>query len=115
MLTKSEILDFISGIADSEIVHIIEQLETYGIVSDYNLSISRVVFDQAGKELIEHLKTEGFSGDLFIIGRYIDYVGNVYAIYDTSRFEMNEAREWLLTNSLAAQEANIAEHSNILA
>jgi hypothetical protein len=107
MISKSEIVNLIRNSDPSEIKYIIEQLEKNGILSDCNLSYTRIVFDQAGTELLEYIKLQGFSGALSFIGSYIKYVGNVYAIYDANRFDLEMARDWLFQESLATQQMNI--------
>lgn len=107
MISKSEIVNLIRNSDPSEIQYIVEQLEKNGILSDCNLSYTRIVFDQAGRELLEYITLHGFSGALSFTCIYIEYVGNVYAIYDANRFDLECARHWLFQEYLATQQMNI--------
>lgn len=99
----SELRELIKNSDDFAIQYVIEQLEDVGIVSDSDLSLSNVVFHQVSSELLQHIKIKGFSGELNFTCLYLEYVGNVYAIFDSNRYDLYQARDWLINTHLALQ------------
>jgi hypothetical protein len=73
----------------------IEQLQSDGITSDEELPFLRTTYNRMSDEVCEKLHSFGLLFMPKVIGTHIDWVGNVYAIFDPEQFTHSDAIEWL--------------------
>ena len=90
-----EVLDTIKKISSADVSEAMASFNRYGIVSDNAMDYTRVVYEHGNSQLCRKLKEVGFSGEVKVVGKYIDYEGNAYAIYDPAIYTAREALSWL--------------------
>lgn len=73
----------------------IEQLRRDGITADSELPFLRPTYNRVSCELCKKLQSFGLLFLPIVIGTYLEWEGNVYAIYNPEQFNYEEAVEWL--------------------
>ena len=90
-----EILKIVEQIKFEDVFEAMKIFNTNGIASDEQMPYTRVVYENAEKELCQKLTTLGFSCEPKIAGKYIRNQGNRYAVYNPDIYNVIEALEWL--------------------
>lgn len=90
-----EVLETIKNISSSDVSEAMASFNRYGIVSDNAMDYTRVVYEHGESQLCRKLKEVGFSGEVEVVGKYIDHEGNAYAVYDPTIYTADEALSWL--------------------
>lgn len=90
-----EVLETIRNISSADVAEAMASFNRYGIVSDTAMDYTRVVYEHGESQLCRKLNEVGFSGEIKVVGKYIDHEGNVYAIYDPTIYTADEALSWL--------------------
>lgn len=89
------VLESIESISSSDVSEAMIIYNKYGIVPDDAMHYSRVVYEHGKISFIEKLKDIGFRGEIHIVGKYREFEGNVYVVYDSSIYSSEEALVWL--------------------
>lgn len=76
----------------------LESFNEQGIIANSALPYLAIIFENVPTQLCDKLKQVGFKGEIHITTLNTDGKGKCQAVYDASRFSVNEAQAWLEAN-----------------